>query len=561
MTNLRIAEYKGVESTDNSTTASLGIGGVFTGEWEEIKDYASIKINAYTDQDSATLGLDLQQSPDQNIIHHEYFELYANDGEFFTPNPVCKYFRIVYTNGSVAQTTFYLQTIYSSVYAKPSSHRLSDTVSGNDDVELTKSAISFLNEVDDEYKNVGIQNPFPIDGDSAYAKDIWVAQSDMGDFSGSVTDLFDNLHTIVTDTTANNPKELFIHFNRTVVSNVVGLGSFSGSFSNTEIEIYNSGMVGTTVIDESADATVYTNRTFQLPTTAGFNAIKFIFHTVNTITLSNIVLIKTRGVVARLQATKPDNTVTDINATNGGNLKISLEELESGISSNSNSQLNVTQFDSSGNEIESQLNTAFTDNLDGKYGQISASALYGRVDDTLLVPLKVDGSTQDMQVVIHEHAKIHGGDHYIISDVVDLAINNVFDIQFTTPNTTKWGHFVFKISAESETEWYIYENVTINLAGTTITPINNNRNSANTSAMTVAGISNTSVANANTDTAVAGALQVEHGIIGAGRDAGADDRDAELVLKQNEDYTIRFIATAAGYVDYVLSWYEHTDKN
>lgn len=51
-----------------------------------------------------------------------------------------------------------------------------------------------------------------------------------------------------------------------------------------------------------------------------------------------------------LVAKRADNAYSNIRSTNGNNLKISLEEIEDGISSNSNSQLNVTQFDSSGLE-------------------------------------------------------------------------------------------------------------------------------------------------------------------------------------------------------------------
>jgi hypothetical protein len=51
-----------------------------------------------------------------------------------------------------------------------------------------------------------------------------------------------------------------------------------------------------------------------------------------------------------LTAKRADNIYSNIRSTNGNNLKISLEELESIISSNSNSQLNVTQYDSSGLE-------------------------------------------------------------------------------------------------------------------------------------------------------------------------------------------------------------------
>lgn len=173
----------------------------------------------------------------------------------------------------------------------------------------------------------------------------------------------------------------------------------------------------------------------------------------------------------------------------------------------------------------------------------------------------VDASTESLQVVDYEHHEIHSGSHYHIADVEDLSINNVFDMQFTTPNITKWSHLTFKLDTEAETLWYIYEGVVIVTPGTTITPLNNNRNSTNTSGNTIAGILNTSVANANSDTTVAGATIISHGIIGAGRSGGSASRENELILKQNTIYSLRAIASAAGYISFTVEWYEHTDKN
>lgn len=151
----------------------------------------------------------------------------------------------------------------------------------------------------------------------------------MGDFSGSVCDLFNNLHSEITNITSDNPKSITVHFERTVISNAIGLGSTGGGdFSNVVIKIKNSGGVLNTVIDESSSNTKYTTRTFQLPGTYGFNAVVFEFHTSDTITLSNCVILKAISVIARLQANKPDNTITDINATAGGNLKTSMEEFD-----------------------------------------------------------------------------------------------------------------------------------------------------------------------------------------------------------------------------------------
>ncbi len=185
----------------------------------------------------------------------------------------------------------------------------------------------------------------------------------------------------------------------------------------------------------------------------------------------------------------------------------------------------------------------------------------GLISDTVARNARIDSSTHSLQIVDYEHHEIHGGSHYFSQDVENLSINDVFDMQFTTPNTTKWCHFTFNLDCESETEWYIYEGVTINVAGTTITPRNNNRNDSDSSTMTVAGITNTSVANANSDTDVSGATTLAHGIIGSGRSGGNNTREKEIVLKQNTIYCFRAIASAAGYVSFNAQWYEHTDKD
>lgn len=186
-----------------------------------------------------------------------------------------------------------------------------------------------IKQADGSYQDMSVQYPLPADGDSVYAKDIWLSESSSNNWSGSITDLFDNLHTQIANSDPENPKTILIHFNRTIVSNTIGLGdSQGGDFSNTKIEIINSGNVANTVVDESSSNTKYTTRTFQLPVTAGFNALRITFHTADTISLTNLVILKTRSVVSRGQAVKPDGTVIDLNATAGGNQKQSLEEFD-----------------------------------------------------------------------------------------------------------------------------------------------------------------------------------------------------------------------------------------
>ena len=102
--------------------------------------------------------------------------------------------------------------------------------------------------------------------------------------------------------------------------------------------------------------------------------------------------------------------------------------------------------------------------------------------------------------------------------------------------------------------------MSIVLAGTEIIPFNANRNSTTNPTLVMKFIDNASVANANSDTAVGGATFLEHSLVGSGRQVGGgvSGRD-EWILKPSEDYLLRFVAIAAGFVDYHLSWYENTN--
>lgn len=184
------------------------------------------------------------------------------------------------------------------------------------------------------------------------------------------------------------------------------------------------------------------------------------------------------------------------------------------------------------------------------------------IDIADVTGLNVDEITNALVTIAFPHHETHEGDNYFVRDVIDLPLNNVWDIQITTPNTARWGHAVLDIDVESETEFWVYEGVTINVAGTAITPRNRNRNVADGSVLTVAGIQNTSLANANADTAVAGATPLAHGIVGSGnRTGGMAGSRQEIILKQNTLYAIRFSASTAGYVNYLFDYYEHVSAS
>jgi len=161
-------------------------------------------------------------------------------------------------------------------------------------------------------------------------------------------------------------------------------------------------------------------------------------------------------------------------------------------------------------------------------------AIGGLINNTAFKVARLDASTHAWQVIKNEHHEIHGGSHYLIENVQDLSMNNVFDMQFVTPNSNKWTHFTFILSSESELEWMIYEDATILVTGSAITAFNSHRNVAKVTGNLIYGHVNANLAAANADTDVSGALELSHGILGAGKDAGLVDRSKELVLKKND---------------------------
>lgn len=133
-----------------SRMTPLGAGEVFEpAEFIEILGAADISISVLSDVDSAIDGLMLQWSsdgitPDTADDH----TIFANEGQKFTHGTLYKFFRIKYTNGPAPQTNFKLQTIVSPIRRKPSTHRLGNNLTTEDDAELVKAVLAG----EDEFK-------------------------------------------------------------------------------------------------------------------------------------------------------------------------------------------------------------------------------------------------------------------------------------------------------------------------------------------------------------------------------------------------------------------------
>lgn len=133
-------------STVNSSTATLGIGAVFTGTAEDISNYAAVRISVFADQASAANGLSIQQS--SNGTNWDFADAYtvsASTQCLIGVPPYAKFIRVVYTNGAVANTVFRLQTVFHRTNTKPSSMRPGDAMSLQNDFEANLALLSFSN--------------------------------------------------------------------------------------------------------------------------------------------------------------------------------------------------------------------------------------------------------------------------------------------------------------------------------------------------------------------------------------------------------------------------------
>ena len=126
----------GLISTANSTVVALGIGGVFTGTAEDVTEYADIRVSVFSDQISATDGLQIQQSVNgTNWDLVDPCGIPAASGKIFSIAAAAKFYRVVYTNGATAQTAFRLQTKLHKTYSKGSSVRPQDARTNDNDFE------------------------------------------------------------------------------------------------------------------------------------------------------------------------------------------------------------------------------------------------------------------------------------------------------------------------------------------------------------------------------------------------------------------------------------------
>ena len=212
---------------------------------------------------------------------------------------------------------------------------------------------------------------------------------------------------------------------------------------------------------------------------------------------------------------------------------------------------------------DTKIQTNFTEKpLAGKRRASDQAVMLDINNDSLLSMLSVfqaavDGTTTALKTINYAHHEVHEGDHFDYISTQDLTNGQVISFVVVTPNTTKWAHFGFLLSAESEFSLDVYEGATPTANGTVVSApavINSNRNSTNVHTTRIY----------HTPTLGGGSkgtlIKKWHG--GSGKQVGGTaGTQAELILKQNTKYWFDITNMTANnnFVDWIVEWYEHTN--
>ena len=175
--------------------------------------------------------------------------------------------------------------------------------------------------------SIDSQDPLPVDGDSVYDKDVKESLSLIGTFTGDILSTVNNIDDSIVDSTATNPKWFEIKLERPITTGRVGIVASTGNFSNVKIIFKDRQDVVLISLDDSANNTKYTGNNYPV-VAKNVCCIRIEFHTADTVNVSFLRIPKYIDVRSRLVALRPDGTETEIGATTGGNIKVSLEEYD-----------------------------------------------------------------------------------------------------------------------------------------------------------------------------------------------------------------------------------------
>lgn len=152
-----------VISTNNSfiSTTSVSIGATLSGDWEDILNYATVSILINASAASAPApgtincyfssnGTNIDRTVSYPVQDATAYETTSTTSTTFNPAhtliTISKYFKVEYTNGSVALTSLRLSTVYHPNPAKPLTSRATQFLTDYADTDTNRSIINAKTE-------------------------------------------------------------------------------------------------------------------------------------------------------------------------------------------------------------------------------------------------------------------------------------------------------------------------------------------------------------------------------------------------------------------------------
>jgi len=97
----------------------------------------------------------------------------------------------------------------------------------------------------------------------------------------------------------------------------------------------------------------------------------------------------------------------------------------------------------------------------------------------------IDEYTRTPINIGYPHSRIHAGNSFFAQVIDDsMAADDVLMLLLVTADSDDWVHLIWGVNVTAESKIEFFEGVTYSSAGSDVTPVNRNRNSANTSATT-----------------------------------------------------------------------------
>ena len=162
-----------------------------------------------------------------------------------------------------------------------------------------------------------------------------------------------------------------------------------------------------------------------------------------------------------------------------------------------------------------------------------------------------DATTEAAISVSFPEYKIHIGEHYFFDGHTTLGVDGAIYFKIVIPDTIEWAHFLWDFHSTGIITAVFVEDATGGMTGGTAVPIiNNNRNSANTSGLTI-----TKEVSAYTGGTVISELKF------GSKTGGGHFQEKPIILKQNTVYCGALISdSAANIIGFLVEWYEHANE-